>query len=104
MRKLRNFLASAMTILAGVMPCSNENKMQNSKKPEQPPLHHYHENWWKVENEPIWYLAGNDYDSLEAKQPGKWYFTNEADMFSAPFDTYAACAKALDNHVDYLNL
>ena len=78
--------------------------MQNSKNPEQPPLLHYHESWWRIKDQPIWYLAGKHFDDLEQLEAGKWYFTNEADMFSAPFNTYEACKKALDSHDEYLVL
>ena len=76
--------------------------MQKLKNPAQGPLLHYHENWWRIKDEPIWYLAGKDGD--EEYLPGKWYFANEADMFSAAFDTYEACKKALDLHDEYLIL
>ena len=56
--------------------------MQNSKNPSPR----------RLKDESILYLAN------------KWYFTNEADMFSAPFDTYEACKKALDSHDEYLVL
>ena len=78
--------------------------MQNSKNSVQFVLEHYHESWWKVKNEPIWYLAGKHFDELESLEAGKWYFADEADQFSAPFNTYAECTKALDNYADYLNL
>ena len=81
--------------------------MQKLKNPSQPPLLHYHEAWYRVKNQPIWYLAGKDHgvDNADPNfKPGKWYFTNEADMFSAPFDTYEACKKALDSHDEYLVL
>lgn len=82
---------------------------KNEKNSLHPSLKHYYDNWWKVQNEEIWYLA-----SAATPDPvpdpeveyvaGKWYFTNEADMFSQAFDSYELCKKALDNHVDYLNL
>ena len=78
--------------------------MQNSKNFAQFVLEHYYESWWKVKDQPIWYLAGKHFDELESLKAGKWYFTNEADMFSAPFDTYEACKKALDLHDEYLIL
>ena len=79
--------------------------MQNAQKSEQYVLEHYYESWWKVKDQPIWYLGGKSHDVFgEPLTPGKWYFTDEGDQFSAPFQTYAECAKALDNYADYLNL
>ena len=76
--------------------------MQKLKSSEPHILEHYHESWWKVKDQPIWYLAGKDGD--EEYLPGKWYFTNEADMFSAAFNTYEDCKKALDTSEEYLVL
>ena len=50
------------------------------------PLLYYHESWWKVEDEPIWYLAGTDLNDppLEA---GKWYFSDESAQLNGPYNT-----------------
>ena len=69
----------------------------------QAPLRFYHENWWKVEGQDIWYLAGKHFDPLDDSfTPGKWYFTNEADMFSQPFDTRKDAEDALNHHTSNL--
>ena len=77
--------------------------MQKLKNSEQFQLLHYHENWWTVKGQPIWYLVGKDLTDPNF-QAGKWYFANEADMFSAAFNTYEDCKKALDAHDEYLVL
>ena len=59
------------------------------------PLRHYHESWWKVENEPIWYLAGK----AGAFEVGKWYFGDETSNLNGP---YACRANAISAHKEYL--
>ena len=68
----------------GSTGCSERNKMPQNEKPLQKPLQYYHESWWKVQDEPIWYLAGKD--------PGSdlsvgWYFNDETEDLNGPFDT-----------------
>ena len=77
--------------------------MQNAKNSAQFVLEHYHESWWKVKGQPIWYLAGKDFTDQNF-EAGKWYFSNEADMFSAAFNTYEDCKNELNAHDEYLVL
>lgn len=69
---------------------------------EQAPLRYYHENWWKVENAPIWYLAGRSYDPSQDLQAGKWYFHDEAQMLSDPYNTRKEAEDALNNYTSNL--
>lgn len=62
------------------------------------PLRHYRDSWWKVEGEPIWYLAGKSSDpDLPA---GKWYFSDETADYNGPFDSRKAAELALKQYVD----
>jgi hypothetical protein len=58
--------------------------MPQNEKPSQKPLRHYHDSWWKVEDEPIWYLAGKD---LASELKVGWYFNDETEDLNGPFDT-----------------
>jgi len=66
--------------------------------PDDKPLKYYHESWWKVENEPIWYLAGKS----GSYAVGKWYFGDETSNLNGPYDNRQLAIAALKAHSEHL--
>ena len=60
-------------------------------------LRHYYENWWKVENQPVWYLAGKDHAQDSELAPG-WYFNDETEALNGPYETRAVAEAALEQY------
>lgn len=54
-------------------------------------LHYYRESWWKVPEEPIWYLAGKYFDM----HAGRWYIGDTIDDLSGPYDSREKAEAAL---------
>ena len=68
---------------------------------ENKPLRYYHENWWKVEGDCIWYLAGTAPGDPSLKV-GKWYFSDEAGLMNGPYDSREKAEKALKAYCEHL--
>jgi hypothetical protein len=60
--------------------------MPQNEKLSQKPLEYYHESWWKVKDEPVWYLAGKDSEPDSTLTVG-WYFSDETGDMNGPFET-----------------
>ena len=71
--------------------------LQNENKP----LRYYHENWWKVEDECIWYLAGTCASDHTLKA-GAWYFSDESESLNGPYDSREEAEKALKAYCEHL--
>lgn len=60
-------------------------------------LRYYCDNWWKVENQPIWYLAGLDSENSQL-EVCRWYFTDETSDFNGPYFSRKEAEDALNNY------
>ena len=69
---------------------------------EKPPLRYYHENWWKLDNECIWYLAGSCITDYTPLKVGAWYFSDETQNFQGPYDSREAAEAALAIYCEHL--
>lgn len=64
-------------------------------------IRYYKDSWWKVEDKDVWYLAGRDPENPDCRA-GKWYFTNEAQMFSDGYATRNEAELALEEYTKHL--
>ena len=65
------------------------------------PLQYYHDSWWKVASEPIWYLAGVDTEKDRNLSVG-WYFNDIAGSMNGPFDSRERAKIAYNHYSRYL--
>lgn len=98
-RKLRACLELQVKLAAGSSKCGGLKKLSIN---ENARLRYYHESWWKVEGEPLWYLAGRDSEPDRNLQPGKWYFNDEAEQMDGPYDTREEATDALRAYLAHL--
>ena len=68
----------------------------------KPSIHHYKDSWWKVEDTPIWLLAGKDTESTSDLKIG-WYFADETGGFNGPFNTRAEAEAGLETYANNTN-
>ena len=70
-------------------------------KNDEKPLQHYRDNWWKVDSECIWYLAGID-PANPSLSVAKWYFSDETQDFHGPYDLRAEAQEAYEAYYEHL--
>ena len=70
-------------------------------KNESKPLRHYRDNWWKVDSECIWYLAGID-PTNPSLAVGKWYFSDETQNLNGGYASRLAPQEALATYCEHL--
>lgn len=68
---------------------------------EKRPLLHYHENWWKIKDDCIWYLGGID-PSNATFAVAKWYFSDETQQLNGPYDSRQEAEEALKAYCEHL--
>ena len=68
---------------------------------EKKPLLYYHENWWKVKDASVWYLAGKCIENPDLPV-AKWYFSDEASLLNGPYDSREEAEAALAAYSGHL--
>lgn len=63
-------------------------------KENKPPLRYYHDSWWKVDGQEIYYLAG----PTEDNRPIGWYFADKTAALNGPFYSRVRAEDALNEH------
>jgi hypothetical protein len=59
-------------------------------------LRYYSGPWWKIEDLPLWYLAGRHYNL----KSGMWYYSDETGDYNGPYLTRTEAAEAQEKYAN----